>query len=161
MAHAHSSSTASTTTSDTDQKFMREMCDHHLGVIEVARTAKKADGASADVRAKAEEMARKQQTEIEKMQQMLEQNFGDRYQPKVSAKNQRMVERVRDARGSSLDSTFYETVIEHHEEGIKMMDREMPRLSDPELKKMAEKMKSDQQKEVKQLQQKLQTAGAR
>lgn len=161
MTHHESSSTASSTTSDTDQKFLREMCDHHLGVIEVARTAMQADGASGEVRAKAEEMTRKQKMEIEKMQQMLKQNFGDSYQPKVTPEGEKMVQRVRQARGSSLETTFYETVIEHHEKGIQMMDRELPRLSDRELKKMAEKMKSDQEKEVKELQQKLEPAASR
>ena len=47
-------------------------------------------------------------------------------------------------------------VIEHHQQGIAMIDRFLPRLTRPDVRAMAERMKADQQKEIQDLQAKVQ-----
>ena len=49
---------------------------------------------------------------------------------------------------------MYQHVIMHHQEGLKMIDQFLPRLTKPELKQMAEKMRADQQKEIQEFQRK-------
>ena len=85
------------------------------------------------------------------MTSMLEREFGDRYEPQVMPNNERMIERVRSADGSAVERTFYETVVEHHQHGLEMMDRELPSLTNPAVRRMAERMKDDQQREIEEL----------
>lgn len=138
-----------------DQQFLRMISDHHLGMIQMAHAAMHQPGASAEVRAKAQEIDRKQHAEARQMAAMLERDFGDRYEPKVMPDNQQMVERVRQAQGAAVDRTFYETVIAHHQEGVQMVGKQLPHLTNPEIRQMAEQMTSDQQREIGELQQKI------
>lgn len=43
---------------------------------------------------------------------------------------------------------FYETIIKHHEQAITMVDEFLPKLTRPELKAMAARMKADQAREI-------------
>lgn len=140
-----------------DQQFLRMLSDHHLGMIDMAHAALRPD-ASAGLRAKAEEIHRKQHEEARQMAAMLERDFGDRYEPQVTPDNQRMVERVRQAQGTAAERTFYEATIAHHEEGVRMMGERLPHLANPELRRMAERMRDDQQREVGELRQTLAAA---
>ena len=137
-----------------DQQFLRVVSDHHLGMIQMAHAALRPD-ASAELRGKAEEIHRKQHDELRQMAAMLERDFGDRYQPTVTPDNQRMVERVRQAQGAAADRTFFETAIAHHWEGVRMMGEQLPHLTDPEVRGMAERMREDQQREIGELRQQL------
>lgn len=135
-----------------DQQFLRTISDHHLGMIEMAHAALRPD-ASAELRARAEQIHRTQHDEARQFAAMLERTFGDRYQPKVTPDNQEMVARVRRAQGAAVERTFYETTVAHHEAGVRMMAEQLPHLSDPELRRMAEQMRDDQQREVGELRQ--------
>jgi uncharacterized protein (DUF305 family) len=57
--------------------------------------------------------------------------------------------------GVEYDRAFYGDVIQHHREGLKMIDDFMPRLTKPDVKQMAEKMKADQQKEIAEFEKKM------
>lgn len=140
-----------------DQQFLRKISDHHLGMIEMAHAALRPD-ASAEVRAKADEIHHKQHDEVRQLTAMLERDFGERYQPTVTPDNQQMVERVRQAQGAASDRTFYETTIAHHAEGVRMMAEQLPHLANPEIRQMAERMRDDQQREIGELRQKLAAA---
>lgn len=138
-----------------DQHFLRMVTDHHQGMREMAHAAMNRPEAPADVRSKAQEIDQKQHAELKHMTSMLEQEFGDRYEPKVMPDNERMIERVQRADGGTVDRTFYETVIEHHAQGLQMIDAHLPKLSHPKVRQMAEKMKTDQQQEIGELQGKI------
>ena len=137
-----------------DQQFLRAISDHHLGMIEMAHAALRPD-TSAELRAKAEQIHRKQHEEARQLAAMLKRTFGDRYQPTVTPDNQQLVERVRQAPGAAVERTFYEATIAHHEEGVRMIAEQRPHLSDPELRRMAERMHDDQRREVGELRQTL------
>lgn len=51
-------------------------------------------------------------------------------------------------KGPRVDRAFYDFVIAHHQDGIRMVDAALPTLTDPELRSMAEKMRDDQRREV-------------
>ena len=134
-----------------DQHFLRMVSDHHLGMMAMAHAAMERNDAAEEVRAKARQIDRKQHEEAREMTSMLEREFGDRYEPQVMPNNERMIERVRSADGSAVERTFYETVVEHHQHGLEMMDRELPSLTNPAVRRMAERMKDDQQREIEEL----------
>ena len=57
--------------------------------------------------------------------------------------------------GTAYDRAFYQNVIVHHQEGLKMMDEYLPKLTRPELKSMAQRMRDMQAREITQFQQKV------
>ena len=58
--------------------------------------------------------------------------------------------------GADYDMAFRMNVIQHHEEGIAMIDGFLPRLRRPDVRAMAERMKADQQKDIQDLRAKMQ-----
>ena len=56
--------------------------------------------------------------------------------------------------GFEYDRAFYRLVVDHHREGIGMIDQHMSHLTNPVVRQMAEKMKADQQKEIAEFEQK-------
>ena len=57
--------------------------------------------------------------------------------------------------GSEYDRTYYRMVIDHHREGMGMIDQHLPHLTKPAVRQMAEKMKADQQREIQEFEQKM------
>ncbi len=139
---------------DSDQEFLRMMVDHHEGMEAMADTALK-KASSSDVRSEATKMRAKQQEEQQKMLGMLKAQYGEDKMPMVTAGNASMISMLSGASGAAFDRQFREHVIMHHEEGIKMVDQFQSRLTSAELKQIAEKMKSDQTKEVAEMRRKL------
>lgn len=139
-------------TGDPDRDFLRMMSDHHKGLTEMAHPAKEM---KLPVAADAKKLDTKQDAELDKMVTMLEKQYKDPYAPKIMPSNQAMIDALKGKTGADYQKTFYQNVIQHHQEGIKMMDEYLPKLKDAEVKAMAEKMKADQTKEISEFQQKV------
>lgn len=139
---------------DADQEFLRMMVDHHQGMVGMADTALK-KAASADVRSDATKMRAAQIAEQRQMLDMLKAQYGEEKMPMVTSDNASMISMLSGASGAAFDRQFREHVIMHHEEAIKMVDQFQPRLTKGEVKRMAEKMKSDQTREIAELRRKL------
>ena len=139
-------------TGNPDQQFLRMMSDHHLGILLLAHDAEKKGRA---VKAEARKIDTAQDAELNKMVAMLETDFNDKYAPKVMPENQAMAEALKEKTGAAYDTTFRENVIQHHQRALQMIDRFLPKLTRPDLKQMAEKMKEDQTREVVEFKRKL------
>ena len=100
-------------------------------------------------------MDKKQDAELEKMITMLDQQYKDTYTPSVMPEHQRMVDELKGKSGADYSRMFLTNVIVHHEQAIKMIDDYLPKAKNAQVKAMAEKMKSDQTKEIAELQRKL------
>jgi len=61
---------------------------------------------------------------------------------------------------ADYDRTFYQNVIQHHQEALTMVDAYLPKATNAMLKQMAETMKADQAKEIAEFQQKVARLGA-
>ena len=142
-------------TGNADRDFLHMMSDHHKGMIALAHATVDRKDASAGVKADASKFDKKQDAELDSMTTMLEQSFKDSYTPKVMVQNQAMNDSVLAKKGTAFDRAFRETVIKHHQEGIKMMDEFLSTLTDAKLKAMTQRMRADQQREISELQQKL------
>lgn len=141
-------------TGDPDRDFLRMMSDHHKGLIAMVHpTMEKKENLA--VKADASKMDKKQDAELETMITMLEQQYKDSYTPSVMPENQRMADELKGKSGPDYSRTFLRNVIAHHEEAVRMIDDYLPRAKNPQVKAMAEKMKSDQTKEIAELQRKL------
>ena len=119
-------------TSNPDQQFLRMMSDHHLGILLLAHDAEKKGRA---VKAEAQKIDTAQDAELNKMVAMLETDFDDKYAPKVTPENQAMAEGLKQKTGAAYDTTFRQNVIQHHQQALQMVDRFLPKLTRPDLKR--------------------------
>ena len=97
----------------------------------------------------------KQDAELDRMMTMLEKQYKDPYTPKIMPSNQAMIDALRGKTGPDYEKTFYQNVVQHHQEALKMIDDYLPKAGKPELKAMAEKMKVDQTREIAEFQKKI------
>jgi uncharacterized protein (DUF305 family) len=135
---------------DADQEFLRRMVDHHQGLILMAQQAMER-GSTDSVKAEAHELHQKQETEQREMLAILQREYGDAHQPSVMPAHQAMLDSLTSKAGADYDMAFRMNVVAHHREGIKMTDEFLPRLARPEVKSMAERGKTDQQKDIQKL----------
>lgn len=139
-------------TGDPNHDFLRMMSDHHKALAEMAHQAvEKGQNVKADAR----RLDKMQDAELDTMVTMLSQQYKDDYTPKIMPSNQGMVDSVRKLSGPALDRAFRELVIEHHQEGIKMMDEFQSKVTDPKIKAMIHRMRADQTKEIAEFRRKL------
>lgn len=141
-------------TGDPDRDFLRMMSDHHKGLIAMVRpTLDKKENLA--VKNDASKLDKKQDAELEKMITMLDQQYKDAYTPGMMPDHQRMVDELSGKSGAEYSRTFLKNVIAHHEQAIKMVDDYLPKAKNAQVKNMAEKMKTDQSKEIAEFQKKL------
>ena len=146
-------------TGNADQDFLRMMSDHHKGLIVLAHMTKdRKEGGSAV--ADATKLDAAQDKELDHMVTMLEKDFKDAYSPKVLPAHQAMAEALKSKTGKEYDRTFYQDIIQHHQEAIKMVDGYLPNAKNAMLKQMAETMKADQSKEIADFQKKVTALGS-
>jgi uncharacterized protein (DUF305 family) len=138
---------------DSNQAFLRMMVDHHHGLVVMSDTAiPRLAGAIA--KSDAQKLRDKQASEQQQMSQMLQTTYTDSHAPMIMPSNQAMIDSVRaTAAGAEADRAYYRQVIAHHQEGVHHVDMHLPHLTG-EVKQMAEKMKADQQREIREFERK-------
>jgi uncharacterized protein (DUF305 family) len=142
-------------TGNADQDFLRMMSDHHRGLIAMSHLSTEGDKkGSAQAQADAKKLDTKQDAELDSMTTMLEQQFKDKYEPMIMPSNQAMVDQLESQSGAAYDRTFYQNVVKHHQQALKMIDEFSPKLQNAQIKRMAERMKEDQQREIREFEQK-------
>lgn len=138
-----------------DQNFLRMMSDHHTGMIAMAHPTKNGKGSTDAVRDDAKKIDAAQDAEIETMLGMLKKDFKDPYKPMIRRHSQMMTDSLLKQTGSNYDHMFYMNTIMHHREALAMIDQFLPKLTRPDLKAMAQKMKVDQTREIAEFERKL------
>ena len=154
-AGAASTAAGADTTAGADQEFLRMFADHHQGLIAMSQQAMER-GSTEQVKAKAHELHQKQDAEQKEMLAMLQRDFGVSHQPSVMPSNQAMADSLSRRSGEDYDMAYNMNVIAHHREGIDMIDRMLPRLSNPQVRQMAERMRAEQQADIQELEGKMQ-----
>lgn len=139
---------------DSNQAFLRMMSDHHQGLILIADSAK-GRVQTADAKAKARDADEKQHREQQQMLTMLRRQYQDSITPMVMPSNRAMLDSVvRAAPAGAVDQVFYRQVIAHHREALQMIDQMESQLKG-EVRSMAQRMRSDQQREIQELERKV------
>lgn len=145
-------------TGDPDRDFLRMMSDHHKGLIVMARMTKdRKEGTSV---ADARKLDAVQDAELNRMVTILEKDFKDSYAPRVMAEHQAMADVLKAKTGKEYDRTFYQNIIEHHAQAVKMVDEYLPKAKNTTIRQMAEKMRADQTQEMADFQQRIAKLGA-
>ena len=138
---------------DADQEFLRRMIDHHEGLVQMAMAAM-TKAARPATQGDAHMLHTKQAAERDSMQIMLRALYGENKQPRGMEKNRVQNDSLQRMSGAGYDRTFYRLVVQHHQEGIAMIDSLAPRLTREDVRGMAQKMKTDQQREITEFQRK-------
>ena len=147
MDHSQMAATSRAAPKDSNQAFLRMMSDHHKGLVAMSDSAQpRLQGATA--KADAQQLRQKQDAEQQRMLSMLSQQYGDSITPTILPSNRMMLDSVtRAAPGAEADRVYYRQVIAHHREGVQHVDMHRPHLTG-EVKQMAERMRTEQQREI-------------
>lgn len=132
---------------DADHEFLRMMVDHHEGLIEMASAAM-TKASRSSTQGDAHQLHTKQEQDQQRMLAMIRTQYGDSMTPMIMPSNRAMIDSLAGKSGASYDTTFYRNVIAHHEEGVRMTDQHLGHLSKPDVRQMAERMKTEQQREI-------------
>ncbi|MDP1857991.1 MAG: DUF305 domain-containing protein [Gemmatimonadaceae bacterium] len=142
-------------TGDSDRDFLRMMSDHHKGMIAMAHlTLEGSKKGSATVQADAAKLDKSQDAEVDTMVTLLEKQYKDAYDPKIMPDNQAMVDRLKSQSGAAYDRAFYQNVVLHHQQALKLIDQSLPKMKDSQIKAMAERMRREQAREISDFQEK-------
>lgn len=139
---------------DPDHEFLRMMSDHHEG-LEVIGAEAMNRAVDDSVKSAAHNLHTKQAAQQDTMVMMIQRMYNEQHTPTIMPKNAAQADSLRQMSGTDADRYFLRTTIAHHEEGIEMIDRFLPRFTKPEVRQMAEKMREGQQREIQELQGKL------
>jgi uncharacterized protein (DUF305 family) len=132
---------------DAEHEFLRMMVDHHEGLIEMASAAM-TKASQSSTQGDAHQLHTKQEEEQQRMLAMIRTQYNDSITPIILPSNRAMIDSLAAKTGASYDTMFYRNVIAHHEEGVLMTDQHLGHLSKPEVRQMAERMKTEQQREI-------------
>ena len=143
---------------NTDHDFAHQMAEHHKGALAMAEM-ELAQGKDATLRAMAEKMKADQQREIAELKAAGERldaapaNYqeGDPFAKQMKAAMDMMMQGM-GAESGNVDADFAAMMIPHHQSAVAMMDAFLANGKDAKLKEMAQKMKTAQQKEIKEFQ---------
>lgn len=136
---------------DADHEFLMMMSSHHEGLIQMAAGAHE-KASAPQTRQDAAELHSKQLSEQDSMLAMIQRDYQMPHQPMVMPRNRAQADSLAVRSGPEYDRAFYRMVVEHHREGIAMIDQFLPRLAKPSVRAMADRMRADQQREIDEFQ---------
>ena len=139
---------------DADHEFLRMMSDHHEGLIAMASAAM-SKGSTSEIQGDAHEMHTKQEQELKQMVDMIRSTYGENLQPSLLPSNRAMIDSLQQKSGTDYDRAFYRMIVQHHREAIRMMDEFQPRVQRAEVRQMIDRMRADQQREIREFEAKL------
>ena len=140
---------------DADHEFLRKMSDHHEGMIVMLEGASE-KATSATAKADARKLVEKQGPERDSMLAMIKRDYNETHMAMAMPSAKSMAADLQQKSGAAYDRDMYGHVIMHHQEGVKMIDDFLPRLTKAPVRQMAEKMRTDQQREIQEFQRKQQ-----
>lgn len=138
---------------DADHEFLRTMSDHHQGLVVMAMAAM-SRGSSEQVQDDAQLLHMKQEREVREMIAMIQEAYGESIDPIAMPSHRAMNDSLQAMSGTGYDRTFYRMVVQHHREGIRMMEDFRPRVQRPEVQQMIDRMRTEQEREIRELERK-------
>lgn len=141
---------------DPDHHFAKMMQLHHKGAINMANIVLN-HGKDSTIKRMAHEMIEKQTREIAELQSFLDHHKMHGENPEFNMKMEMSMEKMNKNAdlqiiNGNIDHDFAILIIFHHQSAIEMADLVIHYGHHSEIKLMAEMMKEDQEKEIKELQ---------
>ena len=128
--------------------WAKQMIEHHRGAIAMSEVVLTLSP-TADVRAMAQQTISKQGKEVEELTKMLSTSPADpaSLEPYRSA-NMTMHDGMMAAKGGDASETYLRKMVAHHRGAVALSDVVLAKGSDPKIRAVAQKTKSDQTKEA-------------
>lgn len=105
------------------------------------------------VRDMAKDLSKEQTNDLKELREMARKHPSDWQMPAaMMEKQRRMGEMMKQASGPQADQQFLDSMIAHHQAGIRTMQNSLANITDGDLKDTVEKMIKEQKEEVTQLQ---------
>ena len=142
-------------TGDFDVDWANLMAEHHQSAIDMAQV-ELSQGKDEKMKAKAQEIITKQTKEVQELR-----DFVKSYKPSgmkhgegdLQKSMQSMMDKMKSMEMTGdIDKDFATMMISHHEDGVTMAKMEVENGMADQLKQMAQKIITDQQKEIKEFQ---------
>lgn len=130
------------------------MADHHEGLVVMASAAMN-KATRPETQADAHKLHTKQAAERDTMVAKIRSAYNESLTPMLMPDNRAMNDSLQQKSGAAYDRDFYRNVIAHHRHAIQMIDQFLPRLTDPQVRQMAEKMRQDQTREIAEFERKM------
>lgn len=142
-------------TGDFDIDFANMMVEHHQGALSMAQL-EQSKGKDEKMKSKGGEIITKQQKEIQELKDFVK-NYKASGMKHGEGELQKSMQQGMDKMKSlqmtgDIDKDFATMMISHHEDGISMAKLEAKHGMSKQLKQMAQKSISDQQKDIKEFQ---------
>ena len=139
---------------DTDKDFALMMIEHHQGAIDVSSVyiTGGTDPELKQMAAASSEKQRSEQEELRKYTEGVSTGKNENAHDELLKPNTEMMEHMHEkGMSENIDKAFAEMMIGHHKSGIEMAKYEIANGKNAELKKMADKMISDMNKEIEEM----------
>lgn len=130
--------------------FMQEMIDHHAMAVEMSTTCQ-TKAVHEELSALCGEMRQAQLEEIATMQAWLQTWYSITYEPEISQRDQRRMERMAALSGADYEIEFMQTMIEHHSVAIENSTQCLQEAAHAPLLEMCENMIVMQAMEIRQM----------
>ncbi|MGA9582303.1 MAG: DUF305 domain-containing protein, partial [Allosphingosinicella sp.] len=136
---------------DVSDTWVKKMIEHHRGAVDMSNVLLSQNPTPA-ARAMAEMTISKQGREIQELEKLAKQGAPDPASAEpYRAGGQQMHERMMAAKGTDASETWIRKMIEHHRGGVEMSNVVLANGAAGEVRRMAEKTKADQTKEIGEL----------
>lgn len=135
--------TTAETGNEADRTFLEGMSEHHAGGVELGKLAQER-GTNEETKQLGADVEEAQVQEIEQMKSAHQRLFGSELA--VEAPEDPQVLALQEA--DPFDKEFYDVLIPHHQEAIRMARAELADGQDPELKELAQSIVDTQSQEI-------------
>lgn len=133
---------------DADHDFLRSMVDHHEGLIWMTDQAQK-KGTAAATKQDAARLYTAQIASRDSMLKIISSAYSETHKAEPMAADRVRNDSLAATPAAGYDRKFYQTLVRHHREGLAMINTALPKLARPDVKSLAEKMKTEHESELK------------
>ena len=130
-----------------DQTFLRSMSDSHTGLALAVHMVMHRPGTFPS-KADAQRVDRRIDDDLDRMGAALKGIFKDNYVPKARATAHALTDSLATLTGANFDSTFRKFVIEYDRLEIQTIDRAVPKMTNTEVKTLAQRMRASASTEM-------------
>ncbi|HET9639580.1 MAG TPA: DUF305 domain-containing protein [Allosphingosinicella sp.] len=136
---------------DVSDTWVKKTIEHHRGAVDMSNVLL-SQSPTPEARAMAERTIAKQTRDIQDLQKLAKQGAADPASGEpYRAGGQQMHERMMAAKGADASEIWIRKMIEHHRGGVEMSNAVLANGATGEVRRMAEKTKADQTKEIGEL----------
>ncbi|WNB86999.1 DUF305 domain-containing protein [Cellulomonas sp. ATA003] len=131
--------------------FLQDMIDHHTMAVMMAETCV-AKATHTELRDMCESIIESQSAQVDLMQGWLDEWYGISYEPQMSRGDMRAMHRLESLYGAEYEIAFMRSMVRHHWAALREARVCLDRAEHPDLLALCENIRTEQAREIAQLQ---------